>query len=589
MQGTPWEPAPGRGSIEVQSRFQVRGEEDEPIPQPSTCDVVPRRMYIRRKSVTESKYGVTLGCKACEAANRGSTGIHGEACRKRVEGEILHREPERYHRVIEKIGSMVEEDSKSPGAPTEKPPNGAQTNPSAPGLKKRRAQEETYQEGGSSSSGSGNHTTDNAQDPLEARSDVEMEESTERNPAPAAAAAAAAAAPAHSTADKRSRDSEEEGRASKAIRTYSHTKERSRRAGGDGLNEGPSRKILRAHGESRGEVSKTVVLHKPFVNDEGKMVDSIDSIEWEETKDELRELRTPVIHIDGGNRKRGTQACEIQALSGGYFLWQTPKSRNLDLLTLDKIKRIGGSHVTIDDDRVWTNSDVIRRRIMEEKERRAWRTTKGLDTTRMRPWGQVFQQATQQQLNNREIDDDLTTNEYQPRRIHFSESEIYYLDHEGNFWDEVSGNQLNSDEVIKARLDEIKQLHQHDVYDKVPLSECWQSTGRAPVKVKWIDINKGDNVNHEYRSRLVAKEIKMDKRLDLFAATPPLEAKKLLFSAAVTEDVGFHKGDKESGMKIDFIDISRAFFQADAIREVYVELPPEDAGQGMCAKLKKSM
>ena len=42
-------------------------------------------------------------------------------------------------------------------------------------------------------------------------------------------------------------------------------------------------------------------------------------------------------------------------------------------------------------------------------------------------------------------------------------------------------------------------------------------------------------------------------------------------------------------MKIDFIDISRAFFQADAIREVYVELSQEDAEQGMCAKLKKSM
>ena len=42
-------------------------------------------------------------------------------------------------------------------------------------------------------------------------------------------------------------------------------------------------------------------------------------------------------------------------------------------------------------------------------------------------------------------------------------------------------------------------------------------------------------------------------------------------------------------MKIDFVDISRAFFQADAIREVYVELPYEDSEVGMCAKLKKSM
>ena len=393
------------------------------------------------------------------------------------------------------------------------------------------------------------------------------------------------------TKEKRSRGIEdEEGRASKAIRTYSAQKEKSRKSEGAGVDDDePSRKIMRAHGESQGEVSRTVHLHQPVLNSQGKMVDSIDSIEWEETKDELREIRTPVIHIDGGNRKRGTQICEIQALSGGYFLWQTPKSHNLDLMTHERIKRMGGNHVTIGDHRVWTNSNVIRRRIMEEKERRAWRTTRGLDTTRMRQWGVVFKQATNEQLDARELNDDIEPNEQQPRRIHFSESEIYYMDHQGNFWDEVSGNPLNSEEVIAARLDEIKQLHSHDVYDKVPLTDCWQSSGRAPVKVKWIDINKGDNVNHEYRSRLVAKEIKMDKRLDLFAATPPLEAKKLLFSAAVTEGIGFQEGDRQSGMKIDFIDISRAFFQADAIREVYVELPAEDAEEGMCAKLKKSM
>ena len=86
---------------------------------------------------------------------------------------------------------------------------------------------------------------------------------------------------------------------------------------------------------------------------------------------------------------------------------------------------------------------------------------------------------------------------------------------------------------------------------------------RRLVQVKWLDINKGDDVNHEYRSRLVAKEIKMDKRLDLFAATPPLEAKKLFFSAAISEGMGYKEGERHSGMKIDFIDISMAFFQAE--------------------------
>ena len=49
-----------------------------------------------------------------------------------------------------------------------------------------------------------------------------------------------------------------------------------------------------------------------------------------------------------------------------------------------------------------------------------------------------------------------------------------------------------------------------------------------PIDVKWIDINKGDLKNPEYRSRLIAKEIKKDSRDDLFAATPPLEAKDVV-------------------------------------------------------------
>ena len=70
---------------------------------------------------------------------------------------------------------------------------------------------------------------------------------------------------------------------------------------------------------------------------------------------------------------------------------------------------------------------------------------------------------------------------------------------------------------------------------------------------------------------------------------PPLEAKKMLFSMAVTEGIGYQSGNPEEGMKIDFIDISRAYFQADAIREVYVQLPDEDWEEGMCGKLLKSM
>ena len=49
---------------------------------------------------------------------------------------------------------------------------------------------------------------------------------------------------------------------------------------------------------------------------------------------------------------------------------------------------------------------------------------------------------------------------------------------------------------------------------------------------------------------LVAQEIKRDRREDLFAATPPLEAKKMLFSLVVTEGIGYQAGCKERGMKL---------------------------------------
>ena len=138
------------------------------------------------------------------------------------------------------------------------------------------------------------------------------------------------------------------------------------------------------------------------------------------------------------------------------------------------------------------------------------------------------------------------------------------MDSFGNYWDELSNRKLDKEEVVKARLDKLRQVYQHKVYRKVPIQECWDVTGKNPITVRWLDINKGDEENRDYRSRLVAQEIKRDKREDLFAATPPLEAKKLLFSMAVTEGIGFQEGSRAGGMKIDFIDISRAFFHAKA-------------------------
>ena len=108
--------------------------------------------------------------------------------------------------------------------------------------------------------------------------------------------------------------------------------------------------------------------------------------------------------------------------------------------------------------------------------------------------------------------------------------------------DDVTGKMPDKNQVEVARAEEMMVFKEHDVYTKVPIEEAVNETGKQPIGVRWLDINKGDEVQPEYRSRLVAKEIKRDQRDDLFAATPPLEAKKALLSLAATAEYGRKKG-----------------------------------------------
>ena len=97
------------------------------------------------------------------------------------------------------------------------------------------------------------------------------------------------------------------------------------------------------------------------------------------------------------------------------------------------------------------------------------------------------------------------------------------------FWDDMSGQSLDAKKVRLARQQEMQYVKQHQLYVKVPESQAWSETGKGPIGTRWVDVNKGTEENPDYRSRLVAQEIKTDKRQELFAATPPLEAKKMLF------------------------------------------------------------
>ena len=87
------------------------------------------------------------------------------------------------------------------------------------------------------------------------------------------------------------------------------------------------------------------------------------------------------------------------------------------------------------------------------------------------------------------------------------------------------------------------------VYTKVPRRIAIERTGRPPIRVKWVDVNKGSEKDPVYRSRLVAAEVRTEKRDDLYASTPPTEAIRYLTSMAATGN-----GSK----RMMLIDIKRA-------------------------------
>ena len=91
--------------------------------------------------------------------------------------------------------------------------------------------------------------------------------------------------------------------------------------------------------------------------------------------------------------------------------------------------------------------------------------------------------------------------------------------------------------VIKAREEEMIFIRSRNVYVRVLIEESYRETGKGPVSTKWLDTNKGGSVHPNIRSRFVAREIAHERDTAIFAATPPLEANKLLYSLATAEGI----------------------------------------------------
>ena len=178
------------------------------------------------------------------------------------------------------------------------------------------------------------------------------------------------------------------------------------------------------------------------------------------------------------------------------------------------------------------------------------------------------------------------------------EAEVYGVQDEKVYRDTTTGQLLDPILVKEARRKELQYFEAKNVWYKRPRSEAYSKMGKPPVTVKWVDVNKGDDVHPNYRSRLVAREIRRPGEDSIFAPTPPLESLRTVLSMATTDFKGDVKhirdGKSENRTQISVIDISRAYFNAkkdENANPTYVELPEEDPDRkrGMVGLLRVHM
>ena len=126
-------------------------------------------------------------------------------------------------------------------------------------------------------------------------------------------------------------------------------------------------------------------------------------------------------------------------------------------------------------------------------------------------------------------------------------------------WDDHTGESLDAKKVKDARQLEMEHYDTMHVFDKVLIAQCWERTGKALLKARWVDIDKGTR----YRSRWVAKQFQGSDSEEWFAATPPIEALPTLTSNTTS-------GPTKEALMV--CDVSRAFFYALVQHEIYEEL-----------------
>ena len=156
---------------------------------------------------------------------------------------------------------------------------------------------------------------------------------------------------------------------------------------------------------------------------------------------------------------------------------------------------------------------------------------------------------------------------------------------EDAFVDDVRGGVLETEKVKQARQEKFQWCRGMGVWEPV-LRKDMEPKGAKAVSLRLVDTNKDDAGRPNYRSRLVAREIKMAKKNEnLFSGMPLLESVNAFFSLSSTPPESQEETtDKQT---LAMYDISRADFHRAPVRRVFVE-PPDEEKESLAPEKKHS-
>ena len=175
------------------------------------------------------------------------------------------------------------------------------------------------------------------------------------------------------------------------------------------------------------------------------------------------------------------------------------------------------------------------------------------------------------------VTDDSTDDDEQTSSIPLTAGgklQIKYSAHnfKTSYKDEYTGEVLPTHLVRAAMEEELGYFNKH-VWDAVEKRIACRTDDYKLIRMRWVICNKGDDKEYDVRARLVACEVNTYKSDEYVAPTPPLEAKKLLFSEYAATARKATNATKE--IVLPFVDIKKAYFNGVPRRNIHLAFPKE--------------